>query len=424
MRSPSLGTGALALVLTVGICLPSAQADPGTDPTSPATPSVGEVQAAEGRATAAQGAVGRIQEQLDAANASLDAAAVRAARAAEAWNGARWTAQQARIAAREAATASVEADRELVVQEGQYRDAVIIATNAGLEVNAVDAFISADGMESLLERSAATDYVQARFDQRRDEYVAAADTADEAEAAAADTAEDADRALREAKEARDTADAAAASAAAQSARIEDRKARLVRKLARLQGISVRLARTRQDALEAEREQARAAAAAQPTPGPAAADPKPADPKPADPKPADPKPADPKPDPDPAPPAPGNGAQAAIAFARAQLGERYVWGAAGPNSWDCSGLTSQAWAAGGKSLPHYSVAQYQQSTPISPGDLRPGDLVFWGDNGSPSSIFHVALYAGNGKIIHAPRTGRPVTEESMYYWRTPDFYARP
>ncbi|KAB2808174.1 NlpC/P60 family protein [Pimelobacter simplex] len=422
MRSPSLGTGALALVLTVGICLPSAQADPGTDPTTPATPatpSVGEVRAAEGRATAAKGAVGRIQEQLDAANASLDAAAVRAARAAEAWNGARWTAQQARIAAREAATASVAADRALVVQEGQYRDAVIIANSAGLEVNAVDAFISADGMESLLERSAATDYVQARFDQRRDEYVAAADTAEKAEAAAADTAEKAGTALAEARAARDAADAAAAAAAAQSARIEDRKDRLVRRLARLQGVSVRLARTRQDALEAEREQARAAAAAkpQPTPGP---DPAPA----ADPKPADPKPADPKPDPDPAPPAPGNGAQAAIAFARAQLGERYVWGAAGPDSWDCSGLTSKAWAAGGKSLPHYSVAQYEQSTPISAGDLRPGDLVFWGDSGSPSSIFHVALYAGNGKIIHAPRTGRPVTEESMYYWRTPDFYARP
>ncbi|NHA00790.1 C40 family peptidase [Nocardioides sp. W3-2-3] len=108
----------------------------------------------------------------------------------------------------------------------------------------------------------------------------------------------------------------------------------------------------------------------------------------------------------------------------RLGEPYLWGAAGPGSWDCSGLTAGAWSAGGKSLPHYSVAQYDVSTPISAADLRPGDLVFWGDGGGPSTIHHVALYVGDGRIIHAPRTGRPVTEESMYYWRTPDFYARP
>ena len=84
----------------------------------------------------------------------------------------------------------------------------------------------------------------------------------------------------------------------------------------------------------------------------------------------------------------------------------------------------AWRAGGTSLPHYSVAQYQQSTPISASALRPGDLVFWGSSSSPSSIYHVALYVGDGRIVHAPRTGRPVTEESMYYWIAPNFFARP
>jgi cell wall-associated NlpC family hydrolase len=125
----------------------------------------------------------------------------------------------------------------------------------------------------------------------------------------------------------------------------------------------------------------------------------------------------------APPAPSGGAASAIAFARAQLGEPYVWGAAGPDSWDCSGLTMQAWAAGGVSLPHYSVAQYDAATPISAAELRPGDLVFWGSTSSPGSIFHVALYAGDGMIIHAPRTGRPVTLDSMYYWVPPNFFGR-
>jgi len=62
--------------------------------------------------------------------------------------------------------------------------------------------------------------------------------------------------------------------------------------------------------------------------------------------------------------------------------------------------------------------------ISASALRPGDLVFWGSSKSPSSIFHVALYIGDGQIIHAPRTGRPVSQESMYYWTPPTFFARP
>ena len=83
---------------------------------------------------------------------------------------------------------------------------------------------------------------------------------------------------------------------------------------------------------------------------------------------------------------------------------------------------RAWQAGGVSLPHSSAAQYAASTPVSEGQLQPGDLVFWGD--SPSGIYHVALYVGGGEIIHAPRTGRPVERTSMYYWTSPDFFARP
>lgn len=83
---------------------------------------------------------------------------------------------------------------------------------------------------------------------------------------------------------------------------------------------------------------------------------------------------------------------------------------------------RAWEAGGKSLSHSSRMQYSESTPISRSQLRPGDLVFWGS--SPSSIYHVALYVGDGKIVHAPRTGRPVSEESIDYWIAPNYFARP
>lgn len=53
-----------------------------------------------------------------------------------------------------------------------------------------------------------------------------------------------------------------------------------------------------------------------------------------------------------------------------------------------------------------------------------DLVFWGASSSPSSIYRVAIYVGDGQIVHAPRTGRDVSQESMYYWRAPNFFARP
>jgi cell wall-associated NlpC family hydrolase len=100
-----------------------------------------------------------------------------------------------------------------------------------------------------------------------------------------------------------------------------------------------------------------------------------------------------------------GAAAAIAFAKAQLGDPYQWGATGPSTWDCSGLTMRAWAAGGVTLPHWSVAQWASSVPVSESNARPGDLVFFAYNsGDYHSIHHVALYLGGGLMIEAPFTG--------------------
>jgi len=119
------------------------------------------------------------------------------------------------------------------------------------------------------------------------------------------------------------------------------------------------------------------------------------------------------------------ARAAIDFARQQLGEPYVWAAAGPNSWDCSGLTMMAWQAGGIALPHFAAAQYQLTVHITAAQLRPGDLVFWGT--SPNTIHHVAIYIGklNGVdvIIQAPHTG-DVVKVSPLYESAPDFFGRP
>ena len=99
------------------------------------------------------------------------------------------------------------------------------------------------------------------------------------------------------------------------------------------------------------------------------------------------------------PATSDRASIAVDFALAQLGDPYVYGAAGPDAWDCSGLTMGAWGAAGVSLPHASSMQPSYGTPVSISDLQPGDLVFY-----YSPISHVAIYLGNGQIIHAPHTG--------------------
>ncbi len=119
-----------------------------------------------------------------------------------------------------------------------------------------------------------------------------------------------------------------------------------------------------------------------------------------------------------------GAAAAIAFAKAQLGDPYQWGATGPSTWDCSGLTMRAWQAGGVSLPHWSVAQWTVSSPVAQADARPGDLVFFAYNHSDfHSIHHVALYLGGGLMIEAPFTGSWVRISSV---DSPDLFgfARP
>ncbi|MFJ2896265.1 NlpC/P60 family protein [Streptomyces sp. NPDC087218] len=99
----------------------------------------------------------------------------------------------------------------------------------------------------------------------------------------------------------------------------------------------------------------------------------------------------------------------LAFARAQIGKPYVWGATGPDSYDCSGLTQAAWKAAGVDLPRTTWDQVKVGTRVATADLRPGDLVFFYDD-----ISHVGIYKGDGMMIHAPKPGANVREESIYY----------
>ncbi|MFD9061880.1 NlpC/P60 family protein [Kitasatospora purpeofusca] len=105
---------------------------------------------------------------------------------------------------------------------------------------------------------------------------------------------------------------------------------------------------------------------------------------------------------PAPPAAGGRAAAIVQFAYAQLGKPYGWSRTGPSSFDCSGLTGAAYRAADVSLPRTSQEQWKVGTRIGRGDLQPGDLVFFYPD-----LHHVGVYIGDGKMIHAPRTGKNI-----------------
>jgi peptidoglycan DL-endopeptidase CwlO len=106
-------------------------------------------------------------------------------------------------------------------------------------------------------------------------------------------------------------------------------------------------------------------------------------------------------------APNEMVATAIRAALAQVGKPYVWGSSGPNGFDCSGLTSYAYAAAGVGLPHSSKGQSQLGTPVSRADLQPGDLVYF-----YSPVSHVGLYIGDGMMVHARTFGQPVAVTSV------------
>ena len=106
---------------------------------------------------------------------------------------------------------------------------------------------------------------------------------------------------------------------------------------------------------------------------------------------------------------GAKAQKVIAFAKKELGKPYVWGATGPNSYDCSGFTQAAWRSGGLELPRTTFDQVKVGTKVAKSDMRPGDLIFFYED-----VTHVGIYVGGGQMIHASKPGDDVKYESIDY----------
>ncbi len=120
-----------------------------------------------------------------------------------------------------------------------------------------------------------------------------------------------------------------------------------------------------------------------------------------------------------PPANGTVANAAIRAGLTKVGSPYVWAAAGPNAFDCSGFTQWAFGQAGVSLPHFSGAVYAMTTRISASQLQPGDFVFWGSSGSA----HLAIYMGNDQLVHAFGSGGVAVTALEGWWMRPSGYGR-
>ena len=438
MRSLLSGVLAVSLAATTGLVPVPAQADP----KPPVIPSQSTVDAAKRAAAAKAAQVAAIEQQLAAANNRLEQLGIASGKADENYNGAMYRLQQAKTDAAAAAARAAKAEQTLATQRQQIGRYAAASYQGGGDVAKYGPLFTADGPQQLLDsagaahsistamqgsflRFTATQVVTNAFKLQADQAVVKVKAASDAAA----------KAKAEAEAAED------AQAAAVAAIGVERKAQ-ISQLATLRNTSYQVAEQRQRGLEELARQRAAALAAKKAEelrkriaareaaerAREAAEEKARQKAHKGDKPPRHKPGHGgggNGGGDGGGSSAGRGAAAAIAFALSQLGDMYLWGATGPNRWDCSGLTMGAWEKAGVQLPHYSVAQYEQIKHISADELRPGDLIFWAeDHNDPSTIFHVAMYLGGGRMVHAPRTGKPVKLENVYYWETPDFFGRP
>ncbi|GAA3794562.1 hypothetical protein CSO01_24960 [Cellulomonas soli] len=429
------------------------------DPTPPSQQDVEDAQQAVTDATTSvAGAEVRLAE-LTAAN---DAAELKVQQVGEAYTQALADSDAAQAVSADATARSQEADAKAEEARRQLAAIARQIARSGGSADALQSLLSADGFEDVARRSGTLDRVSGKADQAVQELRAAQLVATTLSARAADAAEEAATAKAAAQTALDTAQQAQADAEDQVAAAASERDQLLTVLAAARQTSVEVERQRQDQLDAER-RARTEAAAQAARLAAATPAAPATSTPATSTPTTSTPATdgttapatggsgtpatggtttggtttppatstPEPA---APSAPATGGtsrgsaaqgQAAVASAMTKLGLPYVWGGVGPTGYDCSGLTSTSWRTAGVSINRTSRDQYTQVQKISYDQLRPGDLIFWASNtADPSSIYHVAMYIGNGQIIEAPTYNVPVRVTSMRWSGTMPYAGRP
>jgi peptidoglycan DL-endopeptidase CwlO len=427
----ALLSGVLAICLTGSMAVIPVPAQ--AKPKPPVIPSKAAVERAKQAATAKAAQVAAIEKQLAAANARLEQLGVASGIADEAYNGAVYRLQQAKAEAAAAEARAAKAQQTLATQRQEIGRFAAASYQGGGDVAKLAPLFSAQGPQQLLDSAGAAHSVSTAMQGAYLRFTASEVVTNLFKVQAEQAVVQVKKATDEAARAKAAAEAAEAAQAAAVTAIGVQRKQSIAQLAVLQNTSVRVAAQRQRGLEELARQRAAELAARKAAElrrriaarEAAERAREAAEKAREREQA--KKSGHK------PPLPGGhdnggsrrGARAAIDFAMAQLGDMYLWGATGPSRWDCSGLTMGAWEAAGVQLPHYSVAQYEQIQHIDEDELRPGDLIFWATNpDDPNTIHHVAMYLGNGRMIHAPRTGQPVQIDSVFYWEPPDFFGRP
>lgn len=401
--------------VAVGAVTASVVAAGGPAMAEPDYPSWSEIEQAKTNEATKQAEIARVGDLLAGLQRAADAAVQASQMAAESYRIA--VDQRDRAAERERTLGQQADEADAVAEISKMRAGLLaahLAKTAGNDLTSelvfsgenADGLLKQLGMASKLGEQAQAVYEQAIADRN---------TADALRAQAASAAAERTRlaALAETKATEANAAAEAAMSAVEAQ--EQRSAELYAQLATLKDTTAELERER---VEGQAREAAAAALQEAT-------------RPSSPAPG-PGPAPggggsgggaPAPNPDPAPPN-ASAVETAIWFASQQLGERYGLGGAGPDVWDCSGLTRAAYAAAGIGIgTHSATNQYYtlagRGKAVSLGNVQRGDLLFWGSGGS---YYHVAIYLGGGRILEAPDYGKPVREWPI--WGSPSAAARP
>ena len=443
----ALLSGVLAICLAGSMAIHPVQAE-AAKPKPPVIPSKAAVERAKQAAASKAAQVAAIERQLAAANTRLEQLGMQSGIADEAYNGAVYKLQQAKAESAAAAARATKARQTLATQRQQIGRFAAASYQGSGDAAKIAPLFTADGPQQLLDSAGAAHSVSTAMQGSYLRYSATQVVTNLFKVQADQAVVKVKQATDEAAKAKKAAEDAEAAQAAAVTGMGVQRTQSIAQLAVLQNTSVKVAAQRQRGLEELARQRAAALAAKKAAelkrriaareaaerarekAERAREEKEAreqakqnhGKQPPKQRKAD------------QPSRDGNndnaggsrrGAQAAIDFALSQLGDMYLWGGTGPSRWDCSGLVMGAWERAGVQLPHYSVAQYEQVRHIDEDELRPGDLIFWALNpDDPGTIHHVAMYLGNGQMIHAPRTGQPVQIDSVYYWKPPDFFGRP
>lgn len=420
MRSGAAAVAVIATVVTTAFAT-EAVGDEG------AYPSQQQVNQAQTNVQKKLTSVKAIQQALQAAQDSAEAAQTRAEIAAEAYNGAMWKLSLAQTATQQATEAAAAAEARVKAQRDGIARLAAASYMDATEFTSLNAVLGGSTPAEMLQRAGVVEMANAPMQAAFDKFTQA--SADAATAKQnAETAQAAQQTLaNQAAQAKNSAAGAAAAAQQAVDGVASQRDQLLKQLADAQHVSLALATQRQNALEAiarTQAQARARAAAEAA-AKAAADKAAADKaaqKPSSGGNSGSNSGGSSTPPPSTPPPTSSGIAAVINFAKAQLGDPYVWAGAGPNSWDCSGLTMMAFRQIGINLPHYAASQYTMGTPVPVSQAQPGDLYFWSSNGTVAGIHHVAIALGNGAFIEAPRTGANVRYNNVNNWY-PTFAAR-